>query len=417
MPVNIKKRTAHNIFFGLDAVTEQTRYISEVVSGAKCGCICPLCKTPLEARKGAIRRHHFAHDTNYDCMYANEAAVYKRVSEILEREKLLLLPDVTLRFENWKDAKVLKERQALQIDRVSYQCELKQYPPELVVEASGSKLRILIEFSDKYYSEEDLIEIAEEGKEQGYSALLLNMPKFIEENEDYYTMEHLTASLTQQGVQGIWIHSALEIKWRKRYLNLVIEPKRLGEWVSCPLHRTSGGAPEPFYVGHWLCSRCDYCLEDGMCIGASGILEPSDFDLTPEVLLSRVRELQKKNEKDDVERQRIQEENRLRDEMLRKHRQKALDSAIRIQKDSDSEPVTVVTTIPKSAVRSMHEEALYFMEHFDGSGSEPSYDAYERRWLKCKKCGKPKLENDFMKIIGPNLGVCKNCWKSGMVEP
>lgn len=41
--------------------------ISEVASGAGCGCICANCGDPLVARKGKIRRHHFAHKSGHIC--------------------------------------------------------------------------------------------------------------------------------------------------------------------------------------------------------------------------------------------------------------------------------------------------------------------------------------------------------------
>ena len=84
MTRNIKKRSAHNIYFGVDKRTNILRRISEVDSGAKCGCVCASCGMSLEARKGKVRVHHFAHDSNYECMYANEVAIYKEVADILE---------------------------------------------------------------------------------------------------------------------------------------------------------------------------------------------------------------------------------------------------------------------------------------------------------------------------------------------
>ena len=41
--------------------------IEENQRGAKCNCVCPLCKEPFEARLGNIRTHHFAHIGNKGC--------------------------------------------------------------------------------------------------------------------------------------------------------------------------------------------------------------------------------------------------------------------------------------------------------------------------------------------------------------
>ena len=42
-------------------------HISDVESGRQPDCLCPECKRPLIARKGAIKQHHFAHDPGSQC--------------------------------------------------------------------------------------------------------------------------------------------------------------------------------------------------------------------------------------------------------------------------------------------------------------------------------------------------------------
>lgn len=49
------------ILTGLDRVTDEPRFISEVVSGKACNCCCPECGSDLVAKKGPKMAHHFAH--------------------------------------------------------------------------------------------------------------------------------------------------------------------------------------------------------------------------------------------------------------------------------------------------------------------------------------------------------------------
>ena len=70
MGKDIKKRTASHIYYGVHKETGELMHISQVSNGQKCNCICAACGQPFEARKGSIRRHHFAHVSNYECMYA-----------------------------------------------------------------------------------------------------------------------------------------------------------------------------------------------------------------------------------------------------------------------------------------------------------------------------------------------------------
>lgn len=407
MTVNVKKKTAHNIFFGVDVATGETKHITEVVSGAKCGCICASCKEPLEARKGFQRRHHFAHAANYECMYSNEVAIYKRVSEILDRDKYLGVPAVFLEFGNWIESTLLRDPQLLKLDDVQYHCEPLQYPPELVVSVAGNKLRILIEFDDRYYSKMDLGNLIAEGKEKGYSILLLNMPKLTEENEGFYTKEHLSRCFNGQEIPGSWMRSALEETWRNRYLSLVTEPKKIQDWIECPLHQSSEGAPEPFFVGCWVCSRCEYCLEAGKCIGASGIRELSDFDLSPEERRAKVDALRKKNEEETAEHERRRAES-LRNMTEQQRQIKAYMEARASTKQVPPPPI-----ILKSKAQQMHDEAIRIRDTFDPTGPEKTVDSFGRRWVKCEVCGRILSEDQIVQFGGANVGLCKNCWRDG----
>ena len=50
--------------------------IKQVESGKKCNCICPACQESLVARKGEIRKHHFAHSSGKNCKHAIESMLH-----------------------------------------------------------------------------------------------------------------------------------------------------------------------------------------------------------------------------------------------------------------------------------------------------------------------------------------------------
>lgn len=54
---------------------------SEVGRGRECGCICAGCGAPLVARKGSIRRHHFAHVCGQRCADSSLESLLHRLAK------------------------------------------------------------------------------------------------------------------------------------------------------------------------------------------------------------------------------------------------------------------------------------------------------------------------------------------------
>lgn len=66
--------------------------IHQVEKGLACGCTCPECHSPLIARKGEQKVHHFAHQAGAVCQNAYETAIHIMAKKILMEEKHLQLP-------------------------------------------------------------------------------------------------------------------------------------------------------------------------------------------------------------------------------------------------------------------------------------------------------------------------------------
>ena len=71
----------HGLDFGLDH-TGRMRGIDEVEQGLACDCECPECGSPLVARKGAVRVHHFAH-RGASCATGAESALHRMAKQIV----------------------------------------------------------------------------------------------------------------------------------------------------------------------------------------------------------------------------------------------------------------------------------------------------------------------------------------------
>ena len=229
MAHDIKKRTASHIYYGVHKDTGELMHISQVPSGQKCNCVCAACGQPFEARKGSIRRHHFAHVSNYECMYASEVAIYKAFAAELEKTDSFLLPPVMLRFPAWSKDELLQNAKTVHVDSVEFKCEPLAYPPLLTIKAQGSCLRILLDFNH-YYDNEDLAVLATEAKNGGYSLLKYAMPKLDEDQE--FTPDRIMTILKNYE-KAEWVFSRLEQHWKEKYYAVAIEPEEHGSGYLC----------------------------------------------------------------------------------------------------------------------------------------------------------------------------------------
>lgn len=79
--------------------------------------------SPPKRERAQIRRHHFAHVSNYECMYASEVAIYKALAAELEKTDCLTLPPVMLRFPAWSKDELLQNVKTVRVDSVEFKCE------------------------------------------------------------------------------------------------------------------------------------------------------------------------------------------------------------------------------------------------------------------------------------------------------
>lgn len=99
-------------------------YIEDVRRGRACGCRCPFCEEPLDAKKGyGGHVPHFAHQNNKKCKQAYMTALHMLAEQIIEKEKAVMAPaykEIEEKKLTFKDVEVerRKERKDLQPDIV-----------------------------------------------------------------------------------------------------------------------------------------------------------------------------------------------------------------------------------------------------------------------------------------------------------
>lgn len=74
--------------------------VADVPSGIACGMVCPQCRMRLVAKKGAIIRHHFAHEAEFACSGAAETLLHKLAKQIIADAKGVWLPSLVATYGN-----------------------------------------------------------------------------------------------------------------------------------------------------------------------------------------------------------------------------------------------------------------------------------------------------------------------------
>jgi len=396
MAKNIKKRSASHIYFGVHKQSGELLHISEVPSGQKCNCICAACGQPFEARKGKQRRHHFAHVSNYECMYASEVAIYKAFAKVLKQRGFLTLPSVMLRFPAWHEPELLQDARNLEIESVFFECEPLSYPPLLRVTLQGTQLRILLDF-DSYYDEDDRVKLAEEAKAEDYSLLMISMPKIDEDTE--FTPVNLQKAL-QDNDRAEWVFSRLEEQWKQKYYAVAVTPPEHGTGSLCPI---SLGKYKGKYSARWIdCAHCHFNVAlppSCLCVAGAGIQKKEDFKRNLQDRLADIDKIRRENE----------EAIRQREERSR--------SFERRPTYTRPTPYIAKPAAPVGPTQAeLDAEYDRISQYFDPDAEEWTVDRYNRRWIMCTVCGQIKKDTQMSSYGGrggANKGVCAECSRNG----
>lgn len=129
----------------------EMKYVLSVDRGSKCGCRCPHCGEPLDAKKGyGGHTPHFAHQSGRECKGAYMSALHLLAEQIIERNKAVMAPAFKKIIESRKIEFVVAKKEG--------QIEWKQIKPKewgnikpdvIGVTADGKKWAIEIFYTNE----------------------------------------------------------------------------------------------------------------------------------------------------------------------------------------------------------------------------------------------------------------------------
>lgn len=397
--ISIKKRSRSHIYFGVSKDSGEVLSIDQVPSGLACRCVCAACGEALEARKGTQRIHHFAHVSNYECLYANEVSIYMAAGSFLKAEKKIMLPPVMISFPS-KAAEKAEDARLIDIDDIEYSCSPKAYPPLLILTVHSYKMRLILNFGH-YFDEADLSRFEIESREHEWACLCMDLPAI--QNKSAFDIAILKKGLLEDTDQKHWLRNRKSDRWLKRFEAAAFEPESHGMGYLCPIHI---GYYKGQYSARWEdCCYCEFNIATPpgcLCLAKSGISHISDFQKPQEELQARIERLRAENERSirESEKRRRQTETRI-------HRYPAAFTYTQLHPNVNTPAIPSLNNEEK-------KEAGYkeICDSFDPDSQEQTIDSFGQRWLQCRVCGRLFLSIEMQEYGGKdnmNRGLCRNC--------
>lgn len=159
--------------------------VSEVLSGKRCGCVCPGCKKDLIAKKGEVNAHHFAHDHTEDsdnCKYGAETAIHKMAKQIISEEKAIFAPSKVIekigtdrQLASHSVSREVHPEGPLFFDHVECEQVLGDIKPDVI--ARRGEQQFIIEVAVTHFCDRDKVSAC---RKKGYNVLEVDLKAFTE---------------------------------------------------------------------------------------------------------------------------------------------------------------------------------------------------------------------------------------------
>jgi Competence protein CoiA-like family len=188
----------HNSLLAVGIKNGELTEIDNVTRGLDCGCICPVCKAPLVAKRGPDRQKHFAHYKK-DVSHSPETIIHYLAKAIIESEKKVSTPPITISFNSKKEDWILSEFKEYEFDTVVSEQKEKNIVPDLIGFKKGRRLYIEIFVTHAIDQEK-----ASYLKKENRSTIEIDLSNFLLEKFDFSNFKEAVIN----GTNRKWIFNA-----------------------------------------------------------------------------------------------------------------------------------------------------------------------------------------------------------------
>lgn len=134
----------------------QLQFIRDVDTGLACGCSCPSCGKSVVAKKGQIRKHHFAHYEATTCQGAVESTLHRLAKELLTELPTFEIPQYVFeKKRKTRTGKLISHKVTVArggpvtIDRVRVEQRDDGFIPDILIESKGKSLIVEVAVTHK----------------------------------------------------------------------------------------------------------------------------------------------------------------------------------------------------------------------------------------------------------------------------
>lgn len=125
--------------------------------GLRCGCVCSACGSPLMARMGKIKKHHFAHHAGGDCEWGMETDLHYLAKKIISQSKTFIAPPFVKTIFLDGDPRYSKniyiEENKIHVDNVYLEKRIFTIRPDIIIQYEGKEL--LVEIAVTHFIDEE----------------------------------------------------------------------------------------------------------------------------------------------------------------------------------------------------------------------------------------------------------------------
>ena len=260
------------MFFAKQKDTGKIVSVDEVEKGLACNCICPHCGATLEAKKGKVNVHHFAHYDKDDTSFCSESALHLAAKEVLKEERKIMLPSLRVghnHFEVLPDKYIFRYNSIDVEKSVSVDGEIIR--PDVIVYNENAKLAIEILVSHA---------VDDEKKEKIKRAKLTTVEISLD-IDDILNKETLRIFLISKISNKKWIFSNQKVYFEAKIPQLCKKIMASDSYIkSCPLKVWQ---EKQFVSSIHECHNCKYGFDVNsdyvLCLGDKRISNAEDFNL------------------------------------------------------------------------------------------------------------------------------------------